>query len=846
MLAVWTCGIAACVASLFLPPLQGDTFPLSGILLAAVLAAFAGSRKVHLLPSAWLGEKAFITLGHLITVAALLAYGTRAAVVVGIASATSGSLYPRRLPGHKVAFNVATVVTAAWLSGQVFYLLSGGIPHILNLRVLWALTIATLVYYLVNCGCVVGIIALCSGQNVVRVWRQNFLWVTPSYFAGASCALVAQHFFRSDARMLLLALPILGFIYQFYRSYSEKIDQKERYIEELQAGRDMLADLYLSTVKSLAIAIDAKDQNTHAHIHRVQRYALAIADQLGVTGDALEAVKTGALLHDIGKLGVPDYVLLKPGPLTDEEFEKMKRHPSVGADILEPVNFPWPVADVVRHHHERWDGKGYPDGLAGEAIPLGARILSVADVYDAVTSDRPYRPAWPKAKALDFLRTHSGANFDPKIVEAFLQVTQAEQAEQELQTQNPAREPIPALEVTHQIRRTASELWTLYEVAQTLRSSQEKEARLEQLATKIAASLPDTVCAFVLRALATEGTSPALALEGKGGTGTERVTDWIVWCAEGTSRTLASGLRLCDVDALSTRVARTHHVYRGLLAEGDLFDLLPLRPLQPMQSALLVPLIHRGELLGTLGLYHPEPDAFIDDDEQLLTRIAEQVQSALYHDMLLDKTRSDAMTDSLTGLYNTRYLLQTLEPVLCRQATEANEPYALLYLDLDNFKPINDTFGHMEGDGVLRDFARLLKRELRPSDLIIRYGGDEFVIVLFRTGENLAAQIAGRIRHAVTTFRPGLVHPTVGELRLEVSIGIAISLTDGNDLSTLIAIADRRMFDDKTAHKIQALAAPVPAAVPPGDLEVITTPCLQGTGSDDGYVVSDHAVVSVS
>jgi len=225
---------------------------------------------------------------------------------------------------------------------------------------------------------------------------------------------------------LTLALTI-AFIQQSFQAHKNRLDESRRHlkerehdIEELEKNRKLLADLYVSTVNCLATAIDAKDECTHAHIRRVQKLAVGIAETMNVSGDELEAIRTGALLHDVGKLAVPDSILGKLGPLTDEEFLQMKLHTVVGAEMLEPVRFPWPVVAVVRHHHERWDGAGYPDGLAGEQIPLSARIMAVADVYDALTSDRPYRPAWGHSRARRYILDAVGAQFDPAVVDAFL------------------------------------------------------------------------------------------------------------------------------------------------------------------------------------------------------------------------------------------------------------------------------------------------------------------------------------------------------------------------------------------------------------------------------------------
>jgi putative nucleotidyltransferase with HDIG domain len=178
--------------------------------------------------------------------------------------------------------------------------------------------------------------------------------------------------------------------------------------------------LHLSTIETLAMAIDAKDQITHGHIRRVQWYAVGLARLLGVTDQKLiKAIEAAGLLHDLGKLAVPEYILNKPGRLTSAEFEKMKVHASVGADILCEVDFPHPVVPIVRHHHENWDGTGYPSGLKGPDIPIGARILSVVDCFDALTSDRPYRPRLAHEDALRILFERRGSMYDPLIVDTF-------------------------------------------------------------------------------------------------------------------------------------------------------------------------------------------------------------------------------------------------------------------------------------------------------------------------------------------------------------------------------------------------------------------------------------------
>ena len=178
-----------------------------------------------------------------------------------------------------------------------------------------------------------------------------------------------------------------------------------------------MSDLHLATVEALALAIDAKDQTATSHIRRVQVYAAGIAQAMGMAEPEVQGLRTAALLHDIGKLAVPEHILSKPGPLTQEEFQRMQVHPQVGAEIIAHVPFPYPVAPIIQSHHERWDGKGYPSGLSGEAIPFGARILAAVDYFDALSSDRPFHKALSRDEALEQIKQEAGKALDPAVVE---------------------------------------------------------------------------------------------------------------------------------------------------------------------------------------------------------------------------------------------------------------------------------------------------------------------------------------------------------------------------------------------------------------------------------------------
>ena len=243
--------------------------------------------------------------------------------------------------------------------------------------------LCTVTYFLLSSWLITFAIALERRLSPLTIWLDNFAWISLNYFGGASaaasdCYVHEPNWTRPSYLIIVTLLPVLGILYSTYSRRVDRVQDANRHLIELNT-------LYVSTIETLAMAIDAKDQVTHGHIRRVQQYAVGLARHLGVTDPALiQAIEAAALLHDMGKLAVPAYILNKPGPLTAAEFERMKLHASIGADILSSINFPYPVVPIVRHHHENWDGSGYPDGLRATQIPMGARILSVVDCYDGL------------------------------------------------------------------------------------------------------------------------------------------------------------------------------------------------------------------------------------------------------------------------------------------------------------------------------------------------------------------------------------------------------------------------------------------------------------------------------
>ena len=328
----------------------------------------------------------------------------------------------RRNSLRQLLFNTTSLAVALWTGAQMYYALSHQNPLDVSPATTMIAPLACLatVYFLLNSGLTAGVVALSKGVSPFQVWRQHFGIISLNYFAAGSAAFVFVAMVRYQGLTAIAAVvPLVLVCHLAMRSWLGRVDDANRHVTRIN-------QLYLSTVSALSTAIEAKDGVTSDHIHRVRSYAMGLARALNVTDPAmLQAIEAAALLHDTGKLAIPEHILNKPGKLTSSEFETMKKHVTVGADILSTIDFPYPVVPIVRAHHENWDGSGYPHGLRGEDIPIGARILSVVDCFDALTSDRPYRPAMNDEAALDIIAERRGTMYDPVVVDTFRRVYQS-------------------------------------------------------------------------------------------------------------------------------------------------------------------------------------------------------------------------------------------------------------------------------------------------------------------------------------------------------------------------------------------------------------------------------------
>jgi putative nucleotidyltransferase with HDIG domain len=397
-------------------------FPGVPWLVVAGLTLVSGTATVRL-PNV----QAEISISETFLFSAVLIFGPSAGVITVLLDAAIINLKMARegLSLERALFNLSAPSLALWLGANVLAL--AGVRPVAELppghtvalpKLIGPLVLFTLVYFAFNSGLVAVAIGLARKVSPYKVWQEHFAWLSLNYFGGASISslLVVVYSKEQAWTFIAVVVPLLLILYMTFRASMARVADANHHIAELN-------QLYLATVQTLAAAIDAKDQVTHGHIQRVQYYARELSLAVGVRSEIqLKAIQAAAVLHDTGKIAVPESILNKPGPLTEAEFAIMKQHAAVGADIISSVNFPYPVEPIVRYHHENWNGTGYPEGLVGTAIPIGARILAVVDCFDALTSDRPYRGKLSDADALKILIERRGVMYDPLVVDTFLRV----------------------------------------------------------------------------------------------------------------------------------------------------------------------------------------------------------------------------------------------------------------------------------------------------------------------------------------------------------------------------------------------------------------------------------------
>ena len=744
----------------------------------ALLTLLAGSATVKL-PSV----PATISISETFVFTSVLLFGPAAGTLTVALDvlAISWWLARRGHPSYRIAFNVFALPASLWAGAHIFYKLAHLEPLALTSEpvqistLLVPLIVFTLTYFLLNSWLIAVAIYFETKASPLAIWKKNFAWLSLNYFGGASVAALLVTYTRNlDYTYLAFVIPLLAVLYFTFSMAMGRVEDANTHLQQLNK-------LYISTIETLAMAIDAKDQITHGHIRRVQAYAVNLARALGITEPAqISAIEAASLLHDMGKLAVPEYILNKPGPLTPAEFEKMKMHASVGADILSAIEFPYPVVPIVRHHHENWDGTGYPDGLSGADIPVGARILSVVDCFDALTSDRPYRPRLTDKEALRILTERRGRMYDPQVVDTFIRVhKQIAPTEHRSEAATPLRaitestaqaDAFVPNQRFEEIAASTDEMLTLFELARSLGPSMAVGDIADIISKHIRRLVPCSLSVFYLL----DADSDEL----------------LAAHVSGDQASVIAGLRIPRGQRLSGWVAANRQTIRNsdpVLDFGESARAMTPRP----RSCLSTPLLTKDELVGVLTLYSSNRDGFSPEHERVLEVVARQVTPVLKLAKDFAKEKASSHRDELTGLPNSEQFWRFARSAQQAGAT-AIAPAALLLIDVDNLNRINVDFGQRVGDSVLNHVVEVTKRSLRTTDVLFRHEDDQFVAVLLHTSEATAASIADHLSNAVAAPQAKL------PLEFTVSIAVAAAPKDAALFEDLLEVAKQRLRSDRT------------------------------------------------
>lgn len=593
-------GVGCTVTTVSALQLYNGAVPNEWLLLAA-LTTLTGTFTVPV-PTI----SARLSVSDAFVFASVLLFGPETATVIVALDILVITLWSRRSPLQS-AFNLSATALGIWLASHTFYWLAGvqaGQQNLIITSQLGPLFVLAGLYFLINTGLVAIALGFERRANPWLLWREHFPWFSLNYFGGVSVAALLVSYTRSvDLAAVSIILPLLVISYLTLRSSFGRVQDAQRHVEQVN-------ELYMSTIEALAMAVDAKDQITHGHIRRVQVFAVELAKRLGVGDERqLKGIATAALLHDMGKLAIPEHILNKPGKLSPAEFDKMKRHADIGADLLSSVKFPYPVVPIVRYHHEHWDGTGYPSGISGTDIPLGARILAVVDCFDALTSDRPYRPRLSTEEAFRIIRNQRNTTYDPLIVDTFISAY-AEISPAAIRAGQEARSVVDAGDFSmsdnatgslRQIRANASETTLLEACSRDIGQAVSPTNALELSAQYLRQITPATVYALFLY----EGSTDLLKCVSTVGDSERLLNDLAIKLGERVTGWVAAN-RQSSVNSDATL---------DLVQIARLFT-------PPLRSTISTPLVQGERLVGVVTGYTFKHEAFNESHRYAFEQIA--------------------------------------------------------------------------------------------------------------------------------------------------------------------------------------------------------------------------------
>ena len=502
-------------------------------------------------------------------------------------------------------------------------------------------------------------------------------------------------------------------------------------LREAERRRQQQEESYVATIGALAAALDAKDRYTEAHSRETAQLAVNVGKRLGLDGDHLRLLEYGALLHDIGKIGIPSYILQKPGPLTSEEFTIMKEHPVIGERILASVPFLASLGPIVRAEHERWNGTGYPDGLKGEEIPIESRIIHACDAFHAMASDRAYRKALTREAIIGEFQKGRGEQFDPRVVEVMLQFIAQEEPQVSAQTQEPSH---PADVAVGGPQLWARHMQTIEGLGQQLARTTSVDDICNRIGETVATLIPHDQCR-VLVMNEDRTRLDIVYLRGSDQSEYRAVTpqNASVDVGEGIAGWVAEsrrGVVLGDTE---------HHPKAAHVVGTEVID----------ESMLAVPVVFEDEVLAVIVVLKLGLNQYTLDQLRLLTILANQAAISMANARLIERLASAASVDALTGLMNRLAFEEAANKRLLRPPSWGS----LVMVDVANLRETNDAYGYRAGDAVLKRIARAVRASTRSDDLASRWIGDNFAILAPGTDTAQAEVLAKRIDAALQSER---------------------------------------------------------------------------------------------
>lgn len=762
------------------------------VLFFLFIAAVAGIFKISL---PYFGT---ISIAYIFVFSTLLVYGVTESILASIVSALTASLFntKRKNPPHRIFFNVAVTALTSAGAANIFILMHGTPGHIKVPDCLIPVILYTFSFYVLNTFLVSAAISLAKSENIVTVWKENYLWTAINYFAaGSSIALLLTYLLQSfNFFIFLLSLPLLYISYDVFKIYLSRIEEDKRHNKEL-------ADLYFSIIEALARAIDAKDQTTEKHLRRVQDIALAIGQEMGMERKELEALKAASLLHDVGKIAVPEYILSKPGKLTPEEFKKMSIHPAIGADILETVPFPYAIGPLVRYHHERFDGRGYPEGLKGEEIPLGARILTIVDCYEALTTDRPYRKALSKEEAKEFMLREAGKQFDPELAKILAE--NLERFDVPYEKQEPVlldkeesdtttvAPPVPNIEKTYRDQQKEQvsgpspspyhlerEIFGIYETIQALGTFLNFEELLLVLTTKLRKLISFQSCVLYLLDEKESMLHPEFVL----GDPTGKLKEMKI----------AVGEKLSGWALLHNRayIGKSH--VNPIMRDGsrsDLEELYTIKDIAVLRNSLVIPLLLEDEKVGVLTLHDLEKNEYSPSDLNIMKSLSPYLSAAIKGSLMKKKSGEHTYHDYLSGLPSTSFLFMAFEKE--RQKNQKDLKKILLFrIEIENLESIKNNCGYHAANRMIISVSHFLKRQIRSIDLCSRFGTNEFLLMMPSIDAKDVPDILNRLKTVWKKLETNLL--TRGSDEIKIRMGYSLCPGDGEQMESLIHVAGAR------------------------------------------------------